>query len=270
MTSLTFQLFPIPPKLATSLLTWKIESAADVLAGATEFFANRAPNELGATFVLFDAESRKGQATAGKRDLRLAAVLVFNGPPDGADAMFNVLRRIRTPSTDATQVTSYFEFLRTQFPAVPPTFHQYPRSGFVSGALARSDAEQLVNAFSIPSNTTNQVDNIVFFEFTGGAVNYRKPDATAFVHRTSAFVLSIWANWMSDQPGEDQGEVAWANRTYDAVKRALNGEVYQNYPDRTLQDFRQAYYGTNFARLLDLKRKYDPANRFAFEQGITP
>ena len=46
-------------------------------------------------------------------------------------------------------------------------------------------------------------------------------------------------------------------------------EAYQNFIDCTLKDWQQAYYGTNFDRLVRVKRKYDPDDFFHFRQSIS-
>jgi FAD/FMN-containing dehydrogenase len=44
--------------------------------------------------------------------------------------------------------------------------------------------------------------------------------------------------------------------------------VYPNFPDLDLEDWAQAYYGTNYDRLLRVKAQYDPGNIFFFQQSL--
>ena len=48
----------------------------------------------------------------------------------------------------------------------------------------------------------------------------------------------------------------------------FNGYAYQNFMDRGQESWQQAYYGENFARLVDVKRAWDPDDFFSFAQSI--
>jgi FAD/FMN-containing dehydrogenase len=47
-----------------------------------------------------------------------------------------------------------------------------------------------------------------------------------------------------------------------------SGRVYPNFPDPDLDDWAQAYYGANYARLVKIKAKYDPHGVFRFPQSL--
>ena len=47
-----------------------------------------------------------------------------------------------------------------------------------------------------------------------------------------------------------------------------SGQAYQNYVDPELTSWRQAWFGSNLARLQAVKREYDPDRLFRFRQGL--
>jgi hypothetical protein len=49
-----------------------------------------------------------------------------------------------------------------------------------------------------------------------------------------------------------------------------NGQAYQNYIDKALVNWQQAYYGVNYHRLQAIKAKYDKNVLFNFPQAIQP
>jgi FAD/FMN-containing dehydrogenase len=44
--------------------------------------------------------------------------------------------------------------------------------------------------------------------------------------------------------------------------------VFQNFADPDLEDWADAYYGTNYDRLVRIKARYDPASVFRFHQSL--
>ena len=48
----------------------------------------------------------------------------------------------------------------------------------------------------------------------------------------------------------------------------VSGFCYQNYIDPTLKGWQQAYYGSNYRRLLSIRREIDPDHLFNFPQAI--
>lgn len=53
------------------------------------------------------------------------------------------------------------------------------------------------------------------------------------------------------------------------LRRHLNTDAaYVNFPDPDLRDWRRAYYGANYDRLVDVKRRYDPAALFRYQQAV--
>jgi hypothetical protein len=60
----------------------------------------------------------------------------------------------------------------------------------------------------------------------------------------------------------------WVRRSYESVHPWGSGRVYPGFPDPELADWRGAYYGDNYAPLVEVKARYDPDNAFRFAQSI--
>ena len=104
----------------------------------------------------------------------------------------------------------------------------------------------------------------------GGEINRVLPDATAFVHRDGLFVFCAETSWADQDPPEvAAANLRWLDGFYGAIFRGTPPEQsYQNFPDPQLKDWRWAYYGANYPRLVAAKRHYDPTDFFNYQQSI--
>jgi uncharacterized protein YbdZ (MbtH family) len=109
----------------------------------------------------------------------------------------------------------------------------------------------------------------IVLDSAGGAINQIAPDATAFVHRNSLCSLQYSAGWDNGDPENViSANHAWLQSAWTGMRPYVNGQAYQNYIDPELEDWQQAYYGTNLPRLSQIKKAYDPHNLFRFAQSI--
>jgi hypothetical protein len=113
--------------------------------------------------------------------------------------------------------------------------------------------------------------NLVVLEAYGGAINAVPKDHTAFVHRDVYMDIYIDAFW---REGEGLGTFDQAQTWMEGINALLaphlNGQYYQNYPQRGMINFRWQYWADAFNGLLFVKQKFDPGNFFHYEQSISP
>jgi FAD/FMN-containing dehydrogenase len=156
----------------------------------------------------------------------------------------------------------------------------YAKSDVASGPWPRAGLRALIEwiekrqrdrALTPPDFSPAHTVGKVLIEAADGAVNSHAPGTTAFVHRNNLFVAQYQARWRTDSPSDViAANLRWANDFYAAVEPYRSGFAYQDYIDRDLPDWEQAYYGANLERLRRVKAKYDPDDFFRFAQSIAP
>jgi len=109
----------------------------------------------------------------------------------------------------------------------------------------------------------------ILIEHFHGAASRVPVDQTACAMRLTGFNVLIAAQWLD---AADSGrQIAWARETYAALEPYLAATRYVNYlGDDEGGDPAAVAYGPNYARLRDLKTKYDPDNFFRGNVNIRP
>jgi FAD/FMN-containing dehydrogenase len=105
----------------------------------------------------------------------------------------------------------------------------------------------------------------------GGAIARVPSDATAFAHRSAANLLWVIGLW--DDPHAPIGPHRnWVNDVIEAARPYSTGGVYVNAieDDEGPARVRSAYGEETFARLREVKRRWDPANAFRLNANIPP
>jgi FAD/FMN-containing dehydrogenase len=271
VTSFTFRTVPAPA-VTNFHLSWPQSRAVDLI-GAWQGWAPSGPDEL--------AASLKVTAT-GDLD-RPSSVDVYGAflgtESDAAELIDGLVVRARSEPTSASVHHMSFPETRRFWaqlgvedehgdepqPAVQP--HLFARSEFFRRPLPTEAIAALVETFSggRASGESRELD----FMPWGGAYNRVRPEATAFVHRDELFQLKHAAVAVPDaSPGEREAAQRWATRSWGSVHPWGSGRVFQNFADPDLEEWADAYYGTNLGRLVQVKARYDPDEFFRFHQSL--
>jgi hypothetical protein len=124
----------------------------------------------------------------------------------------------------------------------------------------------MANATAAPSDSS--ISSLWNF---GGATARVDPAATAFGDRSMGWMYSLDAVWSA--PSDDAANIAWSREGWSGSERfGQLGRAYLNFPGHGEDGdaLTRASFGANYARLVAIKTKLDPHNRFRFNQNIQP
>ena len=106
----------------------------------------------------------------------------------------------------------------------------------------------------------------IFLGLLGGAANTHAPEEMAYPHRAALYAMNVHTRWLD--PQDDARCLAWAREFFKAAAPHAAGGVYINFLNEDEVDRIAEAYGPNYARLKEIKAKYDPDNLFRSNQNI--
>lgn len=108
----------------------------------------------------------------------------------------------------------------------------------------------------------------IFFGHIEGVCNAMEPEATAYSHRHTKYVVNVHGRWRD--AGDDEFCIQWARDLFAATKPYAAPGVYINFMTGEETDRVREGFGVNYDRLRAVKSKYDPDNVFNLNQNIPP
>jgi FAD/FMN-containing dehydrogenase len=256
VTSFEYQLHPVAPMMYGGVLVYPLAKAKELLRFLAEF-SERRPEELFVDTML---------ATLPQVGKALAFSICYSGAPEKGEEVVKPLRQFG-PAVDAVRPATYVQLQSAQDRGSQHGRGYYERSGF----LTRIVPELIDAAVDCLESAEPPGARIMFTGDCAGAFNRVARDATAFWNRDAHSTLIVQAYW--DDPRDaaaSEAHLRWARGTFDRLSPHTKG-FYVN--TLALDDANQrvrASYGDNYARLVALKRKYDPTNLFRRNANIDP
>lgn len=108
--------------------------------------------------------------------------------------------------------------------------------------------------------------SLVQLDTYGGAIARIADNATAFPHRKARACLQFQTYW--SEPAQNNAHIRWVENFRRAMLPYTIG-AYVNYCDGNIKRWPRDYYDGNLARLLAIKKRWDPHNVFRFPQGLS-
>jgi len=259
VTRLDLALHRAGPQVIAGMLVFPAERAAAVLDRYTAL-AQDAPRELGTIVNLRHAPPAPWlPADLHGRPVVLVGVC-WTGVPGEEGPLLAPLRALR-PLADTAGPMTYTALQRLLDAAVPHGLHYFWRSDYVSSLSGPVAGALTGHSWSVRSRRSY---TIIFH--LGGALADPGAEAAAFSGRHHGFAVNVNAAWQPPEP-DDTG---WVTRQWQRIHGSSVG-VYVNFLDNEPGDRVRAAYGpAAYARLLEVKRRYDPGNVFRSNHNLDP
>jgi FAD binding domain/Berberine and berberine like len=273
-TSFTFAYEQFRGNVGFYKFVWSLDSVLPVMAVTQQIAQDTADNKR--------FHCRAGMGTQGRTRTQIRANANVNaigqyyGDVEELRAILTPLLAIGTPAERARNSASVREVTPGEaselLSATTPVDKFASKSAILNSRTLLTDRQVSAAAEGLlewPGSANPDGAGIAMFAM-GGEINQVPPQATAFVHRASVFILAAETCWADhDPPAVAAANLHWLNEFYGDIFGATPpAHSYQNFPDPTLKDWRRAYYGVNYDRLVRVKRKYDPAGFFRYPQAI--
>jgi hypothetical protein len=246
------------------VLQWPIDEAPAVLVALEQGFMRgaNAPAELGYYPVLATIHGAQVLVVLG----------MYHGPRETGMQVIAPLQAIGSHKPTMDTVDTYANLneglLNVLAGPGPAGTFEAKRSGYIVSPLGEDGWTAVCEYYK----TTPNEFNIAFMEPYGGRVSAIASDDCAFVHRAVDLNLFVDSFWNPSWRNCHTPEIAWnwVNGFIETFESYRDGSVYQNYPEMSLDDYRQAYWGENFSKLLAVKQQADPDGVFTYAQAVTP
>lgn len=244
-------------------LEYQLHPVAQVLSGALNYPPGRIP-ELLEAFVQFITEAPDEmdafvQVLQSESGPRLKIDLCHLGDPRIGNDLIRPLRALN-PQEDAVKVMSYLEAQAAGGFLLAPVAH------FQTNRFLLELGEPAISAITTAVNHAPATCRVVIVALRG-AISRVGATNTAFALREPGYEVDVVGTWRTTP--DKAAAMQWVKSTAETLEPFARG-VYVNQLGDTSEQLVRSAYGSNYARLVAIKRKYDPANVLQLNQNIKP
>ncbi|MEO5821705.1 MAG: FAD-binding oxidoreductase [Vicinamibacteraceae bacterium] len=262
VTEFEFALHPIANDVLAGLLVFPMAHVDEILRQYRDFVA-QAPEALNVWVVLRKAPPLPFlPAEVHGQEVVVLAVFYTGDAGDGASHI-DRLRQFGPVLGEHVGPVPYGAWQQAFDPLLAAGARNYWKSHNFTELADGALAALARYATQLPSDQSE-----IFVALVSGAANRVPSGAMAYPNRDTRLVVNVHARW--EDAASDGACVDWARAFYAASAPFASAGAYVNFMTGDEAARVPAAYGANYARLVELKRRFDPDNVFHVNQNIAP
>jgi FAD/FMN-containing dehydrogenase len=263
VTSFTFRAHPLDPNVFAGTLIYERPRWTEAFRSYVEWAAD-VPDEV-TTLITFMVPPADWEL--GDRALMFLGFAWAGADRAEGEVVIDRLRAACSPDVAVLDPTRWLVFQSSFDAAMPKGVRAYWRNA----SFDRLDGA-MIDTLVEHCGAQQWVGTAADLHHMGGAFGRVAEDATAFPNRAAQFWLNIYGFW--PDPADDASRILWVKGFSDAMRTHAMAGQYVNFLGHDDADAHQkalAVYGpAKLDRLVELKRRYDPANLFRINHNISP
>jgi FAD/FMN-containing dehydrogenase len=259
-----FEAYPLGPIVQAVPVFYRAADGPELLRKWRDWAADT-PDEVTTRALFWTMPAAEGLPPAiHDQDVFIVAALYAGDPAEGA-GILEPVRQLGTPLADIGGPMPY-RFFQAAFDPLLTGLSSYWKSTYLTELTDGAIDLIAGRAMDRPDPKV-----LVHVPLMGGATSRVGAKDTAFGDRSAPWMLSVDGNWTD--PAKAASVIRWTRdfiEEADALPEA--GGAYLNFSadESTATEVVEAQFGDNLERLVELKRKYDPANQFRVNNNIRP
>jgi len=263
LTGIEYALYPVGPEIVGGAVAWHADSTPAVMELFREA-TERAPADLTLVLILRVAPPAPWIDPAAHGKPVAVIVACHTGNAAEGEKLLAPIKAFGKPVGDVMQRRPYVTQQSLLDATQPNGRRYYWKSEYMTGfeddvfVRLQEHADRIVSPHSAA----------ILFHL-GGAIAKHPDSHSAVGNRTAGAVFNITAQW--EKAADDEKNIAWARAAWKDLRRFSTGGTYVNFlnADEAGERIHDAY-GSNFARLQEIKRSWDPDNLFRVNKNIAP
>jgi FAD/FMN-containing dehydrogenase len=255
-TRFRFRLHPLSQVVGGMLL---LPASAELIA---EFMAlaEAAPEELSTIANVMPAPPLPFIPAELHGQLVIIALMVYAGEVEAGQQAVAPFRALAAPLADMVEPMPYSEI----YPPEDPDYHPAAVGHTMFLDQVDLQAAETIVEYLRASDASVRVTQL---RVLGGAMSRVRAEATAFAHRHSAIMANVASFY--DRPADKPVRQAWVEQFAAALQQSDDGAYVGFLTDEGPERIRQAYPGSTWDRLVQVKARYDPTNLFHHNHNIS-